>query len=78
MNYVGMNSMGRLNVWEYFAQFYKFSPAYIGLGLGSVQQLLDVLNNAYFARIHNDILMYYIELGFVGFAIFIYMHFYSL
>lgn len=69
-----INSMGRLTVWEYFSQYCSFSLTYVGKGLGYVQNILNELNNPFFARIHNDILLYYIQFGFLGFFVFFYLH----
>jgi len=72
----GINPMGRLDVWDWFSKYYSFSPTFIGIGLGNVKEYLITLGNTFFDRLHNDILMYYIELGFVGSAIYFYLHFY--
>lgn len=66
----GINSMGRLNVWNYFSEYYSFSPYYLGIGFGGVKNLLNTYNSEFFGRLHNDILMYYIELGFWGFLVY--------
>lgn len=72
---LNINSMGRLDVWNYFSKYYNFHIGYTGIGLGGVKQILNLLGNKHFDRLHNDILLYYIELGFGGFFIFIFSHF---
>lgn len=71
-----VNSMGRGDMWNYFSQYYTFSPLFLGLGLGKVQVILNQIGNTFFGRLHCDILMYYIEFGFLGFILYIYSHFY--
>lgn len=77
MTQFNLNSMGRLAAWLKLNSFYEVSIKQIGYGLGSVAGLLREveLSEIHFERLHNDILVYYIELGFLGFVIYIYSYF---
>ena len=71
----GVNSMGRSSTWSYFAQYYDFSLFFCGKGLGSVQTILDQYGSVNFTRLHNDVLTFYINLGFLGSFLYFYLHF---
>lgn len=70
----GIVSQGRIDVWNMFVQDYEFSPLYKGQGIGYVTDKLDNLNISSFSLIHNDVLSAYIELGFLGFGIWVISH----
>lgn len=65
-----INTMGRANVYGMISESYSFSLKYLGKGIGSVQVLVRELGLSTYQLLHNDILSFYIELGFVGFLIF--------
>lgn len=71
----GINSQGRLDVWSIFKQNYDFNFAYLGQGLGWILYELNSLNLKAFDNLHNDILASYIELGFIGFGIWMTLHY---
>lgn len=65
-----INTMGRTNVYGMISEAYTFSLKYLGKGIGSVQVLVRELGISTYQLLHNDILSFYIEIGFVGFLIF--------
>lgn len=65
-----INTMGRSNVYSLMGKFYDFSPTYMGSGIGTVIGMVKSLEYPSYQLLHNDILMFYIELGFIGFLIF--------
>jgi len=70
---LGINTMGRSEIYRIMRDYYDFSPAFWGKGLGFVsysigQGLIDIGNTSR-GDIHNDILRQYIELGMFGFLI---------
>lgn len=68
-NRMGINSMGRANVWSKFNNSYEFSVMFLGRGGGWVDSALRELSIPSFDLLHNDLLTIYIELGFVGFGL---------
>lgn len=65
----GINSQGRVEIWARISQFYDFNITELGRGLGYISTILKYWNIKSFSRLHNDILVLYIELGFIGFVI---------
>ena len=68
---IGINSMGRVEVFGWFEDQYTLSPLYIGKGFQYIHQYMkaglgSALVNAY-QYLHNTILQLYIETGFFGF-----------
>ncbi|HEW2160755.1 TPA: O-antigen ligase family protein [Streptococcus pneumoniae] len=74
-----INSMARTDLWKGVESTYNFAPIFMGRGIGFVTKWMD--NNWMTLNIngltgtmgiHNDILKYYIEIGFVGLFIYFY------
>ena len=74
-----INSMARTDLWRGIESTYTFTPIFIGRGIGFVSKWMDNnwmtlningLNGS--MGIHNDILKYYIEVGFLGLFIYLY------
>lgn len=67
-----IQTMSRLTAYEYFYEYYKISPAFMGQGLGFVMGKLQLAGNQLFGigDLHNDILKMNIELGFIGAILF--------
>lgn len=61
-----IDTNGRVEMYARMADEAVFSPIYFGRGLGIVEMLLEHWNVTAFANLHNDLLKFYIELGFVG------------
>lgn len=72
-NAIGVNSMGRIEVWNYFSNQYSISPFYLGQGFQYVHVYMvhglgtQLVND--FDYLHNSILQVYIENGFWCFFI---------
>lgn len=66
-----IDTNGRVEMYARMADEAVFSPLYFGKGLGTVELLLEHLNITAFANLHNDLLKFYIELGFVGLLIYL-------
>lgn len=75
---VGINLMGRDIIYRYFSQFASFSPFFWGKGVGFVSRQFNYTTSAdlfYMASIkalHNDLLKMYIEIGFMGYLIWVF------
>lgn len=69
-----INTQGRVNVWSNFIQN-DSKTNYFGEGIGWVAEKLSLLNISSYDNLHNDILGSYVELGAVGFIIWILLHF---
>lgn len=73
VNMLGINSMARTDVYDWFADWYTLSPLYAGYGFQYVHRYMEAggastLVNA-FSYMHNSILQIYIEMGFIGFFV---------
>lgn len=71
----GIEMMGRNIIYDYFRKFARFSPLYMGRGVGFVTRQFDyttrsdLYNMVSIKALHNDLLKMYIEIGFIGFCI---------
>lgn len=68
-----INSMARVELWSGIKSQYKFSPLYLGRGLGYSSiwmdnnwQNLNIQGLNQTTGLHNDILKFYIDFGFIG------------
>lgn len=75
----GINTMSRTQLWRGIRKEYFFSPLYTGKGMGFVSKWMDnnwqgigIIGLTQTTGLHNDLLKYYIELGFIGFLVYIY------
>ncbi len=66
-----INTNGRVQMYSRVAETYNFSPFFLGEGLGVVETLMESYAVSAFSNLHNDILKFYIELGFFGLLIFL-------
>ncbi len=75
MTYFHIDTMGRQNLYHFISQYYTMGPDFFGYGFGFISELLRDLKDANIEgisgllAIHNDILVQYIELGFIGFGL---------
>ena len=73
----GIDMMGRDIIYAYFRRFTTFSPTFMGKGVGFVGRQFDYTTSAdlyHMASIralHNDFFKMYIEIGFIGFIIWV-------
>lgn len=65
----GINTSGRVGIYNAVDDFYEFNPGFLGNGIGFVTYQLNTFINIGVAAIHNDFLQYYIDLGFWGYII---------
>lgn len=71
---LGINTMGRLEgtgAWNLAKRYYDISPLFFGNGIGFVTEWLGRGEVFSFSNLHNDFLTGYIELGFIGFLVWI-------
>ncbi len=77
VDYFGIDTMGRRQIFDFFKPFYEFSPSYRGKGIGFVSrycnlmsaQRVGVFKSFAYGGMHNDIVAFYIEMGFWGFVL---------
>lgn len=76
---IGINTNSRFWVFDQFRQYYDIGIGYLGKGIGFVVGSIangDIIldfNGYEFGDIHNDFLRQYIELGFVGFFVWMWL-----
>ena len=66
-----INTNGRVEMYGRMAQEAEFSLTFLGKGLGVVEQLLEHWNIMTYVNLHNDLLKFYVELGFWGLLIYL-------
>ena len=69
----------RFSIWKSIEKYYEFSPLYLGKGLGWVLSWMSKNGIFGLKNLHNDFLTAYIELGFIGYIVwllsFVIMHY---
>jgi len=70
-----INSQGRIDMWPMFYNYFSFSLFDKGYGIGFIEYTMSNHNFKAFGNLHNDFLRSYIELGFIGYCIFILSYF---
>ena len=63
---VGINTNGRVKMYGAVMEWFADPFFTAGNGLGIVEMLLDAWNIEKFSNLHNDLLKFYLELGFAG------------
>lgn len=69
---IGINTSARADIYRMYRPYYKFSPSFLGNGLGWVEAQMNVWSSQTTDLVyhtHNDYLREYIELGMAGFLI---------
>lgn len=64
---MGIDTMSRADIYDEVEDYYTFSPAYIGHGMGYLSYQLTRVRDLWETAIHNDFLQFYIDLGFWGY-----------
>lgn len=64
---MGIDTMSRADIYDKVEDYYIFSPAYIGHGMGYLSYQLTRVRDLWETAIHNDFLQFYIDLGFWGY-----------
>ena len=65
----GINTSGRVGIYNAVDDFYEFSPEFLGNGIGFLTYQLNTFMDIDVASIHNDFLQHFIDLGFWGYMI---------
>lgn len=65
----GINTSGRVEIYNAVDKFYQFSPGFLGNGIGFLTYQLNTFMNVGVASVHNDFLQHFIDLGFWGYII---------
>ncbi len=65
----GVETSGRVEIYNAVDKFYEFSPDFLGNGIGFLTYQLNSFMNVGVASVHNDFLQHFIDLGFWGYII---------
>ncbi|MBR5296017.1 MAG: O-antigen ligase family protein [Clostridia bacterium] len=65
----GINTSGRVEIYNAVDEFYEFSPEFLGNGIGFLTYQLNTFMSVDVASVHNDFLQHFIDLGFWGYII---------
>lgn len=65
----GINTSGRVEIYNAVDEFYEFSPEFLGNGIGFLTYQLNTFMDVDVAAVHNDFLQHFIDLGFWGYMI---------
>ena len=68
---MGIIGNGRMTMYDRFQDLYSVSPFFWGKGLGNIANILDCWAIPTYDHLHNDLLKFYMELGFWGFLFFL-------
>ena len=65
----GIDTSGRVVIYNAVDKFYEFSPDFLGNGIGFLTYQLSTNMNVGVTSVHNDFLQYFIDLGFWGYIL---------
>ncbi len=65
----GVETSGRVEIYDAVDEFYEFSPDFLGNGIGFLTYQLNTFMNVGVASVHNDFLQHFIDLGFWGYIV---------
>ncbi len=65
----GINTSGRVEIYQAVDKFYEFSPEFLGNGIGFLTYQLSTNMSVGVSSVHNDFLQYFIDLGFWGYIL---------
>ena len=65
----GIDTSGRVVIYNAVDKFYEFSPEFLGNGIGFLTYQLSTHMNVGVNSVHNDFLQYFIDLGFWGYIL---------
>jgi hypothetical protein len=65
----GIDTSGRVVIYEAVDKFYEFSPDFLGNGIGFLTYQLSTFIKIGVNSVHNDFLQYFIDLGFWGYIL---------
>ena len=66
---MGIDTSGRVTIYNAVDKFYEFSPEFLGNGIGFLTYQLSTNMNVGVSSVHNDFLQYFIDLGFWGYIL---------
>jgi hypothetical protein len=66
---LGINTSGRVVIYNAVDKFYEFSPDFLGNGIGFLTYQLSTNMSVGVNSVHNDFLQYFIDLGFWGYIL---------
>lgn len=79
MKALGIDTKGRVEFYKVIDAFYEFTPLYFGKGLGYISRMIQSgridLGYDQAGELHNDFLRQYIEIGFFGYIVWLWMMF---
>lgn len=73
-NYLNMHMMGRDKAYIFIKNYYDFKFDFYGRGMGYVEYVLMNINMNGFNNLHSDILKIYVELGTVGYVVYMILY----
>ncbi len=65
----GIETSGRVEIYQAVDKFYDFDPGFLGNGIGYLTYQLNTFMKVGVASVHNDFLQHFIDLGFWGYII---------
>ena len=65
----GIDTSGRVVIYNAVDKFYEFSPQFLGNGIGFLTYQLSTNMSVGVSSVHNDFLQYFIDLGFWGYLL---------
>ena len=65
----GINTSGRVEIYNAVDEFYEFNPGFLGNGIGFLTYQLNENMSVGVGAVHNDFLQHFIDLGFWGYII---------
>lgn len=65
----GINTSGRVEIYNAVDRFYEFRPGFLGNGIGFLTYQLNEFMTVNVGAVHNDFLQHFIDLGFWGYII---------
>jgi len=65
----GIDTSGRVEIYNAVDKFYDFSPDFLGNGIGFLTYQLSTNMSVGVSSVHNDFLQYFIDLGFWGYIL---------
>ena len=66
---MGIDTSGRVQIYDAVDKFYEFSPEFLGNGIGFLTYQLSANMHVGVSSVHNDFLQYFIDLGFWGYIL---------
>ena len=66
---VGINTSGRVEIYNAVDKFYEFHPSFLGNGIGFLTYQLNEFMTVNVGAVHNDFLQHFIDLGFWGYIV---------